>query len=76
MINVTTTAINTCKKIFEFGQRDCTRQEKNHALFPGKNLFISLHHGSNFILINKATILLHKYFNLCILCWYVFYHIQ
>jgi hypothetical protein len=44
-----------------------TRQEKNHSLFPGKNVFISLH-GSNFILINK-TILLHKYFkiNLCIL---------
>jgi hypothetical protein len=43
--------------------------EKNHALFPGKNLFISLHHGSNFILINKTMILLHKYFkiNLCII---------
>ena len=37
-------------------------QEKNHALFPGKSVFISLHHGSNFVLINKTTILLHKYF--------------
>ena len=44
-----------------------TRQEKNHALFPRKNLFISLHHFSNFTLINKTTILLHKYLkiNLC-----------
>ena len=39
-----------------------TGQEKNNALFSGKNLFISLHHGSYFILINKTTILLHKYF--------------
>jgi len=39
-----------------------TRQEKNHTFLPEKNAFISLHHGCNFILINKTTILLHKYF--------------
>ena len=46
-----------------------TRQEKKHAPFPGKNLFIALHHESDFILINKTTILRHKYFKiiLCIL---------
>ena len=61
--------------IFSGGRYSClvpahTRQEKNHALFPGKNLFISFHHGSNFILINKTMILLHNYFqiNLCIHC--------
>jgi hypothetical protein len=35
-----------------------TRKEKNHAPFHGQNLFIALHHGSDFILINTATILL------------------
>ena len=39
-----------------------TRQEKKHTHFPRKNLFIALHHGSDFILINKIMILLHKYF--------------
>jgi hypothetical protein len=37
------------------------KRAKNHAHFPGKNLFIALHHGSDFILINKTMILLHKY---------------
>ena len=44
-------------------------KEKITHFSPEKNLLIALHHGSNFILINKTTILLHKYFkiNLCIL---------
>jgi hypothetical protein len=61
--------------IFKGGRYSClvppphTRQENNHAHFCGKNLFIALHHGSDFILINKTMIPLHKYFkiNLCIL---------
>ena len=43
------------------------KTRKINTIFPRKNLFISLHHFSNFTLINKTTILLHKYLkiNLC-----------
>ena len=44
-------------------------RKKITRIFPEKNIFIALHHGSDFILINKITNLLHKYYwiNLCIL---------
>jgi hypothetical protein len=30
-------------------------KKKNHAHFPGKNIFIALRHGSYFIIANKTT---------------------
>jgi hypothetical protein len=45
-------------------------RKKNHAPFPGKNLFIAFYDGSDFILTNKTTILLHRYFFRLIYVYY------